>query len=120
MNIRTGTIFTAVALAAATLGSRAADQDAACVRAKPATAHQIAESRWFDLERQRGSGTYEPAPFPSPRDPAVVSNVPPKGAVQIAQNTWWEEERQLDDGYAWPAPSELACESIGARIARKR
>jgi hypothetical protein len=142
MNIRTATTFTVVAFAAAAsaLGSRAADHEAACEpqgrihdsyprsasMSKPQTAHQIAETRWLELERQRGSVTFAPVPFPPPPNSAVVSNDPPAAPVQNAQNSSWEEERQLDDGYAWPAPriasgsAQLACESIGANIARKR
>lgn len=97
MNIRAGTILTVVALAAAAapLGSRAAP---------PETAHQKEMSRWFELERQRGSANFAPVLFPPPPAPAVASNVPPKVTVQTARVGWWEEERQLDDGYASPAP----------------
>jgi hypothetical protein len=86
MNLRTRTIVTAVALAAfgSAQYSRAGLQEdfleqqrlisdgyypQAAVQArpsatKPATAHQLAENRWLELERARGSGNVSPVPFP--------------------------------------------------------
>lgn len=102
MNIRTRTILmtAAITAAAASLTATAADQHAffeqqrqitdgyhpqyavreRAAAKKPATPRQIAENRWLELERARGSGNVKPVPFPPPPETAFASMSPPETA----------------------------------------
>ncbi len=59
MNVRSKTFVMAVALAAAacSLGSQAADS----------SSHQAAEDQWFARERALEPGNVTPVPFPPPK-----------------------------------------------------
>ena len=124
MNTRAKAILMAVALATTTaaLSSQAADQSAwfeqqremtdgnptshfvpTPDRTKPATPHQIAESKWFAAERTR-EGRVLPFPFPLADEAPVVATKSPPTTLSLApQDKSWKQERSADDGYDSPS-----------------